>query len=485
MLYLSLSTTGTPQYCCNMLLIGEIGSGKTSFLNLLCNCSLLQELGFAKGAGHFHDYNDIKLENPLAGKMESKTSGAKLYNLELCGIKMGVVDTPGFGDSRGMEEDKQNVDKIIDTLKEEDYLNCVCLIINGRQSRMSAALRYVLTEVTSILPKEIVSNVIVLFTTTADPLDLNFDPSQLKTFFGREIDDSRTFYIENPYCRHEKAKTQTGELLPEKITHSLQKSFDETSLVLAEMSTTVKDFQRVHTFCFFSLYQKKQEVEATVNSLLVYQQEIEKKISEAESDVISARNRKILNSPFRSTQRIRRWKVVSTERHNTLCGAARCYCNCHAPCYCISKSFDKEAFKQCRAFRGSVTCKVCGHSYAMHYHDEVKFDLEEYTQDFIDPVMKNKFEEAKAIEERATIVKQQLERQRETTQPEWQRLSDRLRLTLEKFYKLGIVQNYAKLLESQLAMVQHRLESSVGPEIQDLRRTEHEIEKKLQLVAAI
>ena len=211
---------------------------------------------FTEGIAHFRGFNDIKLENAVANKTESKTSDAKLYNVEPCGLKMGVVDTPGFGDSRGIEEDERNVHRIIDALKEEEYLNCVCLIINGRQHRMSAMLRYVLTEVTSILPREIVSNVIVVFTNTANPLDLNFDPNSLKAFFGREIEDSRIFCIENPYCKLQKAKKQQGKLPQESMVRSLQKSLDETMEVLTEMSTTMKDFQRVHTSHFS--YQKKE-----------------------------------------------------------------------------------------------------------------------------------------------------------------------------------------------------------------------------------
>ena len=237
-----MTVIGRLQNCCKILLIGEIGSGKTSLLNLLYNCSLIQELGFAKGAAQFRNFNDIELENGLASKMESKTSGVKLYNVELCGLNMGVIDTPGFGDSRGMNEDKWNVRKIIDTLKEEEYLNCVCLIINGRRSRMGATLRYVLTKIASILPREIVENVIVVFTNTAGPRYLSFNPKSLQPFFGREIEPERIFCIENPYCRFEKAK-QLQEMLP-----SLKKSFEDTSRTLTEMSITMTHFQRVYRY---------------------------------------------------------------------------------------------------------------------------------------------------------------------------------------------------------------------------------------------
>ena len=64
----------------------------------------------------------------------------------------------------GSSRTKKNTKLIIDGLKAEQYINCVCLVINGRLSRITATLRYVLTEVTSILPREVLSNVIVVFT---------------------------------------------------------------------------------------------------------------------------------------------------------------------------------------------------------------------------------------------------------------------------------------------------------------------------------
>jgi len=152
-------------YQYKMLLIGETGSGKTSFLNLLCNCGLVQALGgFTEGLAQFRNFNDISLENAESRKLESKTSDAKLYNVEIGELKVGVIDTPGFGDTRGFKEDEKHTKRIVNALEGEEYINCICLIINGRQARMSATLRYVLTEITSILPKRVLKNVIVVFT---------------------------------------------------------------------------------------------------------------------------------------------------------------------------------------------------------------------------------------------------------------------------------------------------------------------------------
>ncbi|XP_011409480.1 PREDICTED: uncharacterized protein LOC105316342, partial [Amphimedon queenslandica] len=165
-------------YRYTVLLIGETGSGKTSFLNLLYNSKLIEELGTqVDGAkiSQIKHYNDLKIESSSERAMESKTSEAKFYETEVCKMKMMVIDTPGFGDFRGLGKDKENVQKIIDALKQQDYINCVCLIINGRQCRMSASLKYILSEISTTLPKEIFDNIIVIFTYTADLLDCNFN----------------------------------------------------------------------------------------------------------------------------------------------------------------------------------------------------------------------------------------------------------------------------------------------------------------------
>ena len=119
--------------------------------------------------------------------MESKINVATLYNVKVGNLKVEIIDTPGFGDSHGLKQDEENVQKIIELLQKEDYINCVCLIIDGRQARTSATLKYALTEITAVLPREILDNIIVEFSNTSDPLDLNFDPTTLTTYFGRQV----------------------------------------------------------------------------------------------------------------------------------------------------------------------------------------------------------------------------------------------------------------------------------------------------------
>ena len=486
----ALSFIGSEWHPYKMLLIGETGSGKTSFLNLLCNSKLFEELGTnidATKLDQIRHYNDLKIEDSTACAMESKTSDAKFYKTEVCRMRMTVIDTPGFGDSRGLEQDKKNVKKIIDALKGEDYINCVCLIINGRQSRMTASLKYILSEISTIMPREIFNNIIVVFTNTADPLDCNFDISELDHYFGKKSDCA--FYIENPYCRIEKAKQKSKQLSVDQIARSLRKSFEDTAESLLLLEETIKDFNDVHTLHFTQFYYKKEEIEKDVIMILASydeQTELEKLIKIKEEEVYAALVSKNLNSSFSTTRNVVMTRPVSTQpNYNTLCGAPGCYSNCHMPCSCLTKSYDKEEFKKCRVFGGRVTCQVCGHSYRDHYHDEVMFQKVIERQEFVDEAMKKKFEEATDMEQRANYLRQGLHTRREELLRKKNSLLKELKEKMTKFQRLGISnQNYAKVLEKQLDVVKLRIEDSVGNEREQLNAFKVELEKKLKIATS-
>ena len=471
-----------------MLLIGETGSGKTSFLNLLCNSKLFEELGTEVDAAkldRIRHYNDLKIENSTARAMASKTSEAKFYDTKVCEMRMKVIDTPGFGDSRGLEQDKKNVEKIIDALRDEDYINCVCLVINGRQARMTTSLKYVLSEISTILPREIFNNIIVVFTNSADALDCNFDMCELDSYFGKKLDCA--FYIENPYCRIEKAKQKAKQLKVDQIARSLKKSFVETAESLRSLQETIKDFKDVHTLYFIRLYDKKQEIERDVIIILASydeQTKLEKEIKITEEEVDAAFKSKSLNTDFKTTREVEVTRPVPTpkQRHNTLCGAPGCYSNCHLPCN-LPKSYNQGDFKSCAAMDGTETCKVCGHSYRYHYHNEVVFQKVKERKEFVDEAMKGKFMEAADMEQRADYLRQGLQKRREELLREKNSLLQELNGKITEFQKLGISdQNYAKVLEKQCDVVQLRIEDSVGAQREQLNALKTDLEKKLEVV---
>ena len=472
-----------------MVLIGETGSGKTSFFNLLCNFDKVCELGLEDSLDTLHNFHDLDKENTQQRAMESKTSDAKCYRVKLDELEVGIIDTPGFGDSRGMEEDKKNVKKMIDTIEREEYINCICLVINGRQARVTYQLKYVLTEISATLPKTAFSNLIIIMTNSQDVTCANFDVRELPQFFGSEvvIKPERVFYIDNPYSKLEKCRQETKLVSHQQLVDALRMAFQIAGETLVKMLETIKDFSEVHTNCFAELYKVKQEVEKKMLHLLVAQQnkeELQKQILKAKEKLDAAASTKTLNENFTSSFKVKKVVIVETKRHNTICGAPHCNSNCHVPCN-LAKTVDKENMKSCHCIdeRNDYKCTVCGHSYLDHFHSESVFEIREEETVDIDKERKKRFEDASTAQEECAKLKGEYDAKLEYCEENMKDLKVGLIDTLKSFETLGSSPSYEKVLECQLYVVEQRIKvQQRGDDLRVLNATKDDIQKMLRIV---
>lgn len=471
-----------------MLLIGETGSGKTSFLNLMCNANVVYELGLESAIEKFRAFNDLSIENAEERKMESKTSGANYYEVKFDGadVTIGIIDTPGFGDTRGLEEDKKNIKKIIDTVNGAQYIHCICLVINSRLSRMSANLRYVLSEVSGVLPKATINNLVVVLTNAKDELDSNFKVEELTPFLGKQIPEERVFYIENPYCKWEKVQQRAMEnsgkiTISCQLANNLRTGFKDAADMLASMFELIKEFEEVHTDSFTKLYVLKQEIERNALALVIESDNVTK------TEEAYAKKKKSLVESKESNEKelnvsctIETWVQVPTKNHNTLCSHRGCYSNCHISCG-LTKTLDKANLLQCACMRGN-TCRVCGHSYLDHFHTEALFERRENDS------MKKYKEAIYTAEQLLAALDTEATKAKEEAEKKMAHLSAMLLTKMSEFEGLSTASSYVKCVENQLYVIDQRIEAlqddNGGSNCtgNELRRTKEELEKTVQLM---
>ena len=101
---------------------------------------------------------------------------------------------------------------------------------------------------------------------------------------------------------------------------------------------------------------------------------------------------------------------------------------------------------------------------------------------YINEEMRSKFEKAKNDLERAKMLYAELENYYQSSKKEILRLSNELLHKIKEFEELSVARNYVKLIETQLAVIDTRLEGTVGSEREDLRKTQEELKKKLDLI---
>jgi hypothetical protein len=138
-----------------ILLLGTTGSGKTSIINFFYllskrfNKDKIEKLSKTKKIlikNNFFDGDEIgkSTEGELEKKGNSKTQFSKCYELKIKTKKyifnLMLIDTPGLGDTRGIDQDEKNIENIIKFMKENKIeLNCKNLAQAGFEPTSQAS----------------------------------------------------------------------------------------------------------------------------------------------------------------------------------------------------------------------------------------------------------------------------------------------------------------------------------------------------------
>jgi len=316
-----------------ILLLGQSGSGKTSFLNLMANFDkfVAADVSAIRKDG-LRLYNAMSIEND-AGPMCSKTSDAHIYRLQVAEeVWVNIIDTPGFGDSRGFEEDKKHVKKIMNALNSHHQIHCVMLVINGRESRLNGTLRYVLAQLTSIMPKTVLDNVQVLFTNTKSASERNFEPSILQTEFGINILSEHCGHIDNPFCIVKKlidccaGEDSNGPDIDDEDPLEDAVKGGKTALrSLSRMFEKMKELQPVPTYVFLELMAKKEEFERTITNFHERLQVLTVLNGKVQKQKDRVRDG---HQPEETTIETMSWELVPCDDQRRICNVEGCHCDC-------------------------------------------------------------------------------------------------------------------------------------------------------------
>ncbi|CAF1199131.1 unnamed protein product [Rotaria sordida] len=132
----------------NILLLGESGVGKSTFINAFANYLHFQSLDEAQHEkpiviipvsfimtinDNFDEkiikFGEIDSNENHNDKGQSVTQKCKSYIFNISNEKkLRFIDTPGFGDTRGNQQDNLNMEEIFSFLHNISYLNGICLL---------------------------------------------------------------------------------------------------------------------------------------------------------------------------------------------------------------------------------------------------------------------------------------------------------------------------------------------------------------------
>ncbi|XP_016116216.1 uncharacterized protein [Sinocyclocheilus grahami] len=145
-----------------ILLVGETGTGKTTLINTMINYML----GVQRKDKVWFEITDDQSDRTSA---HSQTSSITVYGfyLQESPIHLTIIDTPGYGDTRGVEKDKEIAVSLFSLIKSAEgihEIDAVCLVIMAQQNRLSDKQIYIFDAVQSLFGKDVAENIVLLFT---------------------------------------------------------------------------------------------------------------------------------------------------------------------------------------------------------------------------------------------------------------------------------------------------------------------------------
>lgn len=167
----------------NILVLGESGVGKSTWINAVANYltfPTLQEAADVKDLlclvptkftlldeqckEKVVSIGSSKNEETRAGQACTQHPTAHLITFGTERIR--IIDTPGIGDPRGVEQDKINVDNILRFVSGLDEIHGICLLLKPNNARLTTFFKFCIKEILAHLHKSSVENLLFCFTNT-------------------------------------------------------------------------------------------------------------------------------------------------------------------------------------------------------------------------------------------------------------------------------------------------------------------------------
>ena len=376
-----------------LMVVGQTGSGKTtllnSLINALCGIQLQDDFRyiiideFAKDSG-VQDQNS---------QSKSRTSYVTAYNLEAFNDNppITIIDTPGFGDNRGMKFDEKIIEMIRDLFKNWiDSVNGICFVASASSPRLTATQKYIFSSVVSLFGNDIAENFIPMLTfcdgkepqILASLLD---DESTFKKSIYDHIKNNNPWYLQfnNSAIFESNRSGKFTELFWDLGMDSFKLFFTKLKLL------TTKSLN--HSKSVLETREKMQ------NKILALRPLLDQglSITEAMKNEINQIkiNTDLINKTRNFKIKTKRPKIIKEDLkpgiHTTTC--LKCNFTCHNNCYFA----DNSEKKLCCAMNRDGNCHVCpgkcyweGHKnvpYVIKYTEiEVEETVEELKKKYYD-----------------------------------------------------------------------------------------------------
>jgi predicted GTPase len=411
----------------NILILGERGAGKSTFVNAMLNYLAFDTLQDAinsdklqwaapcsfstQGIDRFQGNNKV-IENIITlgfgidmrdtpeGQVASTRS--MVYSMKVGSKTIRLIDTPGVGDIRGIHCDESNMEDILETLGNYDEIHGILVLLKSDQVASMATFEYCVNQLLTHLHRGAADNIVFGFTNTRPS---NFKPED-KTFGRLErilLEKSHTqlslyndtvFSFDSEAFRYLAAYKQ-GLIMRNKedAQRSWIYSRGEVRRLLSHFQSKLPHLV-TNTISLNSTRQLvlklpklMAEMEQSIRLHIARCQELQAEITKRQMESEELRHKLVFDRVLLRPKPLSAPRLVCSDRRciQVVDGNTQYKSICEEPCYVeniLAETIGCPELINARAFSGSDNCRVCHHHWRVHMI--LLYDLEEYTEQVID-----------------------------------------------------------------------------------------------------
>ncbi|XP_076266780.1 uncharacterized protein LOC143200248 [Rhynchophorus ferrugineus] len=439
----------------NILLLGETGVGKSTFINSIFNYLQYRDFNTAEHKklnvlipaifSTFDKDDNLRTirigadrdENECREIGESATQSVRTYIFQIRNgqYRVRLIDTPGMGDTRGIEQDDLNCENILNYIGNLQELHAICYLCKSQQTRATSYFQYCMAQIMTRLHADACKNFVFIFTgckaenytpgETFKVLQKVADEISRKSTHAKLKFDDNIFCFDNEAFRYLAAIKQGVNLIPKIRSDAIESwrratveswrmidyilklkphyvqhtsAINEARRLIYQLSKPMADITQLVQDNIMLLQRHNHNMDLETNSI----QELKEKlyIPSIKLEVTK------LDKPVTVCADIKCCELYKVDERNEYHYKTRC----HDPC--IELNTQREVIgapelKNCSAMNEQQLCSRCGCSYRVHMH--VYYYTKKITVDKPDPVVLQNINDREHAVQRLKVLVNNLE----------------------------------------------------------------------------
>jgi GTPase SAR1 family protein len=401
----------------NILLLGETGVGKTTFINAFVNflhydtlddalkgeLKVLIPSSFTITDGDTFESTNIVVGNPNKNENfqedgASSTQLCRSYIFRIGHRSIRLIDAPGIGDTRGGDYDAINFDHILSYISQYEHLNGICILLKPAVTRLNIYFRYCIKELLRHLHVNAKDNIMFVFTNSRATFYRPGDTTTIlkallkdlyqKTHVEVPFNIDNTFMFDNESFRFAAVYQQGLSFLMKdrkNYSDSWNKSVEEFSRLIIRICQcdlhAIQDTRSLNEaqLLIHKLSRPIAEIATLIQENILMAQQYKQKLLNNQTKDIS---NKIPQKTGQFVPLRERLTVCVNEKCTeviTVNGEQRINykSNCHVGCslhQVVQECIGHPVIKRCRALRKTGSCRECGCHWTKHMHITYQYE---------------------------------------------------------------------------------------------------------------